>query len=29
VDLSNPLACVDVDKLQDLRLVETLIAERK
>jgi hypothetical protein len=28
VELSNPIACVDVDKLQDLRLVETLIEER-
>ena len=29
VDLSDPLAAVDVDKLADHRLVETLLAERK
>ena len=29
VELSDPLACVDVDKLQDLRLVEALIEEGK
>ena len=29
VDLSDPLAAVDVDKLQDLKLVESLLAERQ
>jgi hypothetical protein len=29
VDLSDPLAAVDVDKLSDYRLVESLLAERQ